>query len=232
MENAHESDASTMHVLIAEDDARLGRGIQAALRRWTYTSEWVTDGASALARAKAGDFDVVLLDLGLPKMDGIEVLRLLRQKGIATPVLVITARDALIDRVAGLDSGADDYLVKPFELDELAARLRALHRRVTGSAGALLEVDALALDATAHQATWEGRPLDLSRIEFLLLRTLAERAGRVVMRDFLERVLYGDDGVESNALEVHVHSLRRKLDPDAIRTARGLGYLFVRKKTP
>jgi two-component system response regulator QseB len=221
-----------MHVLIAEDDARLGRGIQAALSRWTYTSEWVTDGASALAKAKTTRYDVVLLDLGLPKIDGIEVLRLLRQANVVTPVLVITARDTLIERVTGLDTGADDYLVKPFELDELAARLRALHRRATGAASALLEVDALALDTAAHQATWEGRPLDLSRIEFLLLRTLAERAGRVVTREFLERVLYGNDGVESNALEVHVHSLRRKMEPDAIKTARGLGYVLVRKRIP
>ncbi|GAA0724017.1 response regulator [Dokdonella soli] len=221
-----------MHVLIVEDDPSLGRGIQTALARWTWTSEWAMDGAAALAMAKSGHFDVILLDLGLPKIDGLEVLRLLRQGGSTTPVLVLTARDTLAARVTGLDSGADDYLIKPFELDELAARLRALHRRTHGSASALLEVDALAIDTVSHQATWEGRPLELSRLEFLLLRTLAERAGRVVTREFLEQALYGSEGVESNALEVHVHSLRRKLQPDAIKTARGLGYLLVRKASP
>lgn len=219
-----------MHVLIVEDDASFGRGIQTALARWSHTSRWVTDGAAALAVAKGGRFDVILLDLGLPKIDGIEVLRLLRQAGLSTPVLVITARDSLVERIAGLDLGADDYLVKPFELDELAARLRALHRRAHGAASAQLEAGALRIDTADNQVTYAGRLLDLSRIEFLLLRTLAERAGRVVTREFLERVLYGDDGVESNALEVHVHSLRRKMAPDAIRTARGLGYLLVRDK--
>jgi len=220
-----------MHVLIVEDDARLGRGVQTALARWTHTSEWVTDGAAALAEARTGQYDVVLLDLGLPKIDGIDVLRRLRQAGVATPVLVLTARDALTERVGGLDAGADDYLVKPFELDELAARLRALHRRAHGVASAVLEVDALAIDTVGRQATWHGVPLELSRLEFLLLRTLAERAGRVVTREFLERVMYGNDGVDSNALEVHVHGLRRKLAPEAIKTARGLGYLLVRGKT-
>ena len=217
-----------MHVLIVEDDSSLGRGIQTALARWTHTSEWATDGAAALAAARSGGFDVILLDLGLPKLDGLDVLRQLRQGGDTTPVLVLTARDTLASRISGLDTGADDYLVKPFELDELAARLRALHRRTHGSASALLEVDALAIDTVGYRATWEGRPLELSRLEFLLLRTLAERAGRVVTRESLEQALYGSEGVESNALEVHVHSLRRKLRPDLIRTARGLGYLLVR----
>jgi len=221
-----------MHVLIVEDDSSLGRGIQTALARWTHTSEWATDGHAALGAAKSGRFDVILLDLGLPGVDGLDVLRQLRQGGDTTPVLVLTARDTLASRVAGLDTGADDYLVKPFELDELAARLRALHRRTHGSASASLEVDALTIDTVGHRASWEGRPLELSRLEFLLLRTLAERAGRVVTREFLEQALYGSEGVESNALEVHVHSLRRKLKPEAIRTARGLGYLFVRGNTP
>ncbi len=218
-----------MHILIAEDDIQLGRGIETALARWTYTSKWVTDGSAALDEAKGGMFDVVLLDLGLPKIDGIEVLRLLRQAGIVTPVLVITARDSLVERVAGLDSGADDYLVKPFELDELAARLRALHRRTHGAASAQLEIGPLVIDTVDNSASYAGRPLDLSRMEFLLLRTLAERAGRVATREFLERVLYGDEGIESNALEVHVHSLRKKMEPDAIKTARGLGYLLRRE---
>lgn len=219
-----------MHVLIVEDDSRLGRGIETALARWTWTSEWLADGAAGLAAAKSGRFDVILLDLGLPKIDGLDVLRLLREARVPTPVLVITARDTLGQRVAGLDSGADDYLVKPFELDELAARLRALHRRAQGVTGAQLEVGALVIDTVGHCAAYAGRPLDLSRVEFLLLRTLAERAGRVVTREFLERVLYGDEGIDSNALEVHVHSLRKKTAPDAIKTARGLGYLMLRER--
>ena len=219
-----------MHVLIVEDDVRLGRGIETALARWMHTSKWVCDGGSALAEAKSGLYDVLMLDLGLPGIDGIDVLRLLRQAGVSTPVLVITARESLAERVAGLDSGADDYLVKPFELDELAARLRALYRRTHGVASAQLEVGSLAIDTVDNQASYAGRPLDLSRLEFLLLRTLAERAGRVVTREFLEHVLYGDEGIESNALEVHVHSLRKKMEPGAIRTSRGLGYLLARER--
>jgi len=223
---------SPMHVLIVEDDSSLGRGIQTALARWTHTSEWVADGIAALAAAKSTRFDVILLDLGLPGMDGLDVLRALRRAGDKTPVLVLTARDTLASRICGLDTGADDYLVKPFELDELAARLRALHRRTHDSASASLEVDGLSIDTAGHQASFEGRLLDLSRLEFLLLRTLAERAGRVVTREFLEQAMYGSEGVESNALEFHVHSLRRKLRPEAIRTVRGLGYLLVRERTP
>lgn len=217
-----------MHVLIVEDDLRLGRGVETALARWGWTSQWATDGGAGLASAKTGTFDVILLDLGLPKIDGLDLLRRLREARVTTPVLVITARDTLGQRVAGLDSGADDYLVKPFELDELAARLRALHRRAQGRTGAQLEVGSLLVDTEGRCATYAGRPLDLSRIEFLLLCTLAERAGRVVTREFLERVLYGDEGIDSNALEVHVHSLRKKTAPEVIKTARGLGYLMLR----
>jgi two-component system response regulator QseB len=220
-----------MHALIVEDDLALGRGIQTALERWTYTSEWATDGATALALAKSRHFDVILLDLSLPGIDGLDVLRQLRRAGLSSPVLVITAREALGDRVSGLDAGADDYLVKPFELDELAARLRALHRRAHGVAQANIEVGKLAIDTLTHEARYDGEPLNLSRIEFLLLRTLAERAGRVVMREFLERVLYGGEGIESNALEVHVHSLRKKTEAGIIRTARGLGYVLTQECT-
>ncbi len=209
-----------MHVLVVEDDALLGQGIEEALRRWSHTSIWVRDGAAALAAARAGAFDIVVLDLGLPKIDGTEVLKALRRDKITIPVLVVTARDTLPDRIGGLDAGADDYLVKPFHLDELAARLRALHRRANG----------LTLDTVAFEANYAGRLLELSRTEFLLLRALAERAGRVVTREALEQAMYGNGGVESNALEVHVHALRRKLSVEAIRTVRGLGYLLVREK--
>src|SRR6476646_6839979 len=183
-----------MHVLIVEDNPVLGRGIETALARWSHTSEWAHDGDAGLALALATSFDLVLLDLGLPRRDGLDVLREMRRRGLQTPVIVITARDDIGDRVGGLDAGADDYLVKPFHLDELAARLRALHRRAHGLAHRLIEVGPL----------------------------------RVVTRAALEQAMYGTGGVESNALEVHIHALRRKLAPEAIRTVRGLGYLLVR----
>ena len=216
-----------MHVLIVEDDASLGRGLEVAIRRWGHTSEWARDGARALALARAVPFDMMLLDLGLPRLDGRDVLDGMRREGIALPVIVITARDTLDDRIEGLDLGADDYLAKPFELKELAARMRSVLRRVSRSGTANLEVGRLSLDTRSREATFGGAPLALSRLEYLLLQTLAERAGRVVARDFLERVLYGERGVESNALEVHVHGLRRKTDADLIRTARGIGYVLV-----
>ena len=221
-----------MHVLLVEDDALLGSGIEAALTRWSHTSAWVRDGAAALATARSDRFDLVLLDLGLPRVhgqqvDGLDVLKALRRERIQLPVLIITARDGLPDRIGGLDAGADDYLVKPFHLDELAARLRALHRRANGLAGHVIEAGALAIDVHNQEAHYAERRLDLSRTEFALLGALAERAGRVVARAVLERAMYGDEGVVSNALEVHVHALRRKLAADAIRTVRGLGYLLV-----
>ncbi|MEO5559635.1 MAG: response regulator [Dokdonella sp.] len=223
-----------MHVLVIEDDALIGQGIQDALTRWSHTSDWVRDGAAALAAARAGTFDVAVLDLGLPPvnglaLDGIGVLNALRRDGIGLPVLIVTARDTVSDRIGGLDAGADDYLVKPFHLDELAARLRALHRRANGLAHGLVEAGSLTLDTTTFEGSYAGQRLDLSRTEFLLLRALAERAGRVVLRATLEQALYGNDGVESNALEVHVHALRRKLSPEAILTVRGLGYLLVKR---
>lgn len=224
-----------MHVLVVEDDTLLGQGIQDALARWSHTSDWVRDGAAAIAAARAGIFDIAVLDLGLPcvnglRLDGIGVLNALRRDGIRLPILIVTARDTVSDRITGLDAGADDYLVKPFHLDELAARLRALHRRANGLAHGLVEAGALTLDTTTFEGSYAGQRLDLSRTEFLLLRALAERAGRVVLRATLEQALYGNNGVESNALEVHVHALRRKLSPEAIRTVRGLGYLLVREK--
>lgn len=218
-----------MHVLIVEDNPVLGRGIETALSRWSHSSEWARDGDAALALALSTPFDLVLLDLGLPRRDGLDVLREMRKRGVQTPVIVITARDDIGDRVGGLDAGADDYLVKPFHLDELAARLRALHRRAHGLAHRLIEVGGLRLDTMSTEANYRDHPLDLSRMEFVVLRALAESAGRVVTRAALEQAMYGTGGVESNALEVHIHALRRKLAPEAIRTVRGLGYLLVRE---
>jgi DNA-binding response OmpR family regulator len=218
-----------MHVLIIEDNPVLGRGIETALARWSHTSEWARDGDAGLTLALVTAFDLVLLDLGLPRRNGLDVLREMRRHGVQTPVIVITARDDIGDRVGGLDAGADDYLVKPFHLDELSARLRALHRRAHGLAHRLIEVGGLRLDTMSSEASYRENPLDLSRMEFLVLRALAERAGRVVTRTALEQAMYGTGGVESNALEVHIHALRRKLAPSAIRTVRGLGYLLVRE---
>ena len=216
-----------MHVLIVEDDAQLGRGLEVAIKRWGDTSEWVRDGVEALSVAKTVPFDLVVLDLGLPRLTGIDVLKSLKRDGVSVAVIIITARDALDDRINGLDLGADDYLIKPFALEELAARMRSVRRRVTKTDTSNIEVGRLALDTRAREARFDGAVLALSRLEFALLQTLAERAGRVVARDFLERVLYGKDGVDSNALEVHVHSLRKKTDADMIRTARGLGYVLT-----
>jgi two-component system response regulator QseB len=219
-----------MHVLIVEDDPLLVRGMRDALGRWSHSCTCVGDATGAMAAARGGRYDAILLDLGLATGDGLDVLARLRREGDRTPVLITTARDGLHDRIAGLDAGADDYLVKPFHLDELAARLRAIHRRARGLARPLVEAGPLVLDANAGEATLHGSRLQLSRAEFALLCALAERAGRMVPRAALERALYGDGGVGSNALEVHVHSVRRKLPAGAIRTIRGFGYMLVREE--
>ena len=218
-----------MHVLLVEDDIPLGQAIQMALVRWNHTSVWVRDGESALAAARGSAFDLLVLDLGLPRIEGLEVLKTLRAERNPVPVLIITARDALTERVRGLDAGADDYLNKPFHLEELAARMRALHRRSLGQSQNLIVVGSLCVDPLSVQVTFEGRAIELSRGEFVLLRVLAERAGRAVSREALTQAVYGaEGGVESNMLEVHIHSLRRKLSSNIIRTVRGLGYLLVK----
>lgn len=223
-----------MHVLIVEDDAVLGRGLEAAIRRWGDTSEWSRDGAHAFELARTVPFDMILLDLGLPRLNGLDFLKGLHRESISVSVIVITARDALDDRVRGLDLGADDYLTKPFDLEELAARMRSVRRRVAkaGGTAADLEAGPVSIDSRSREARYRGELLALSRQEYLLLQTLAERAGRVVARDFLERVLYGTAGVESNALEVHIHALRKKTSPDLIRTVRGLGYVLNEPSAP
>ena len=214
-----------MRLLLVEDDAMIGAAAQEGLRREGHAVDWVTDGARAQAALANGVYDAMLLDLGLPKRDGLSVLRDVRGKGSDLPVIVITARDAVADRIAGLDAGADDYLVKPFDLDELAARLRAVARRRAGRAAAVLHVGDLELDTAARRARWKGREVALSAREFALVETLAERPGAYFSRAQLEDRLYGwGEEVGSNAVEVHIHALRRKLDPSVIRTVRGLGY--------
>ncbi|MDX5446391.1 MAG: response regulator [Zoogloeaceae bacterium] len=215
-----------MRILLVEDDADLGEGILVALKPEHYTVDWMRDGRSALHALQSESFDIAILDLGLPRMDGTEVLRALRAAGNPVPVLVLTARDATGDRIAGLDAGADDYLVKPFDVAELKARLRALLRRSFNRPTPLLEYRDIVLDPAGQSVTYHGKPVPLPRKEFLLLHELLSQPGRVLTRDRLQQVLYGwDEEVESNALEVHVHHLRRKFFPELIRTLRGIGYM-------
>lgn len=215
-----------MRVLLAEDDTLLGEGIQTALRRALMTVDWVQDGVAALAALRQEPFDAAVMDLGLPRLDGTAVIRDARRAGVRTPILALTARDQVSDRVQGLELGADDYMGKPFDTDELVARIRALHRRSSGQNSIRLEHGALVLDPAAHLATYEGRLLDLPRREFALLQLLLENAGRVVSREAAQQRLYGwNEDRDSNALDVHVHHLRRKTYPGLIRTVRGVGFL-------
>ena len=215
-----------MRLLLVEDDELLGGGIEDALTRAGYALEWVRSGPLALAALDQGGFDSAVLDLGLPGLDGLEVLRRARAAGCSTPILVLSARDAVAQRVAGLDAGADDYLVKPFDVDELLARVRVLQRRARGATSNVLEHGGLRLDPSALSVTHEGRPVALQRREFMLLHKLLAAPGQVLTRAQLEESLYGWDGsVESNALDVHVHNLRKKLYPGVIRTVRGIGYV-------
>lgn len=216
-----------MRILLAEDDPVLGDGLRTGLAQAGFTVDWVRDGTAAEHALVCEAFALLILDLGLPGRDGLTVLRRLRQRGASLPVLILTARDATEVKVAGLDAGADDYLVKPIDLDELAARVRALLRRAGGRAEPLLEVGDIRLDPAARTVDIAGRPVNLSGREFSILQLLLENAGRVIRRSQLEASLYGwGEGLESNALEVHIHHLRRKLGNERIRTLRGVGYLF------
>jgi DNA-binding response OmpR family regulator len=218
-----------MRILLVEDDKLLGDGIQTGLKQAGFSVDWVQDGALGAAALESEDFAAVVLDLGLPKLSGLELLRRLRTRGNRVPVLILTAQDAIEDRIKGLDSGADDYVVKPFDLDELAARLRAVTRRGRGEANSLLHVGELELDPAVHRARFRGQPVVLTAREFSLLHELMLHAGRVLSREQLEQRLYAwGDEVESNAIEVHVHHLRRKLAPELVRTIRGVGYMMPR----
>jgi two-component system response regulator QseB len=221
-----ENDRNDMRILLVEDDRALGEGIRTALRPEGYTVDWLQDGASALHALNHESFELAILDLGLPRLDGLEVLKRLRAAANPVPVLVLTARDATGDRIAGLDAGADDYLVKPFDVAELKARLRALLRRSFNRPEPSLEYRGILLDPVNQQVSYQGTPINLPRKEFVLLHELIAQPGRVLTRDRLQQVLYGwDEEVESNALEVHIHHLRKKFFPELIRTVRGVGYL-------
>jgi len=214
-----------MRILLVEDDMSLGEGIRTALRRATYSVDWLKDGVSALAAIKEGGIDLVVLDLGLPHMDGLEVIRQARRTGDNLPILVLSARERASDRALGLDTGADDYLGKPFDTNELLARVRALIRRTQGRADPMVRLGNLALDPATLLVIWRGKRLDLPRREFALLQLLMENKGRPISRESAQRRLYGwDEDVASNAVDVHVHALRKKLHPELIRTLRGVGY--------
>jgi DNA-binding response OmpR family regulator len=218
-----------MRILLVEDDAMIGQGLQTALRQGNFAVDWLSDGKSAAAALRSSPFDLVLLDLGLPQQDGLEVLRDLRRRSDATPVIIVTARDDIRNRVAGLDAGADDYIVKPFDLDEMMARIRSVLRRSAGRGDPVIQHGELRLDPVTRQVDRNGVPANLSAHEYAVLEALLQRPGAVLSRSQLEDRLYGwDEAIASNAVEVYVHGLRRKLGSDAVRTVRGVGY-FVPK---
>jgi DNA-binding response OmpR family regulator len=221
--------AELMRILLAEDDEMLGDGLRAGLRQQGFLVDWVRDGNAAERELTSGDYAAAVLDLGLPFKDGLEVLKTLRERKINTPVLVLTARDGVPDRIQGLDLGADDYVVKPVDLFELGARLRSLVRRSHGHIQGALRCGTVALDPAAHQVTIGGELVNLATREFDLLHALMLNAGRVMSREQLEQQLYSwGYEVESNTIEVHIHHLRRKLGAELIQTIRGVGYTMAR----
>ena len=218
-----------MRLLLVEDDAMIGAAAQQGLRQEGHTVDWVRDGREAEVALIDRVHDVVLLDLGLPRRDDLSLLREWRARGADVPVVIITARDAVADRIAGLDAGADDYLVKPFDLDELSARVRAVVRRRAGRSDSVLRVGELEIDSATRRVRWKGEEVALSAREYALLEALADRPGAYLTRGQLEERLYGwDEEIASNAVEVHIHALRRKLDAALIKNVRGLGYTLVR----
>jgi two-component system OmpR family response regulator/two-component system response regulator QseB len=220
-----------MRILLAEDDAMLGDGLRAGLRQQGFQVDWVRDGLAAEREISTGDYQAAVLDLGLPLKDGMDVLQAIRCKKIATPVLVLTARDAVPDRIKGLDLGADDYVLKPVDLYELGARLRSLVRRAHGQIQELLTCDAVQMNPASREVTFEGQLVTLSTREYDLLHALMLAVGRIMSREQLEQQLYSwGHEVESNAIEVHIHHLRKKLKPELIQTVRGIGYTLMRPK--
>ena len=218
-----------MRLLLVEDDPMIGETVLDVLRAEHFAVDWVKDGNMADTALRTEHYDLVLLDLGLPKRDGLDVLKALRQRKDSTPVLVVTARDAVADRIKGLDAGADDYVLKPYDIDELLARIRALTRRSTGRAEPVLEAHGLRLNPATHEATRDGQPVTLSGREWAVLEALMARPGVVFSRTQLEEKLYSwKDDVSSNAVEVYIHGLRKKLGAELIQNVRGLGYVIPR----
>jgi two-component system response regulator QseB len=222
-----------MRVLLVEDDDLLGDGVRNGLIQYGYTVDWVKDGQSAKQAIlnKSETFDFVVLDIGLPKLSGLDVLKAMRSNNIATPVVILTAKDSIEDQIIGLDAGADDYIAKPFDLDALCARMRALQRRTTSRAEPILTYDTISLDPASHTVHVNDELINISRREFALLQKLLENQGRVLSREHLTSSLYGwGDDVDSNALEVHIHNLRKKFGTKLIRTIRGVGYMVDKEK--
>lgn len=220
-----------MRVLLAEDDQLLGEGLSTGLQKLGYTVDWVRDGVAAEQAMATEHLDALILDLGLPRQDGLEVLRKLRSSNNDLPVLVLTARDTVEDRITGLDHGADDYLIKPFDLMEVAARLRSITRRRAGRAAAVVEHGGLMVDPAARTVVQDGESITLGSSEFAVLEALLNNCGRVLSREQLEESLYGwEEGVESNAMEVYIHHLRKKLGKELIHTVRGVGYTIPKFK--
>ncbi|MBS1134020.1 MAG: DNA-binding response regulator [Burkholderiaceae bacterium] len=217
-----------MRILLVEDDAMIGESVADGLKAEGYAVDWVRDGKEAEVAVSATPYSLVVLDLGLPRRDGIDVLKGIRERRIDVPVLVMTARDTVRDRIKGLDAGADDYLIKPFDLDELTARARALMRRAAGRSEPVIERGPLSINPATREVTWRGESMSLSAREYALLAALAERPGVVLSRAQLEEKLYGwNESVGSNAVEVHIHNVRKKLGEDVIRNVRGLGYTLA-----
>ena len=219
-----------MRLLLVEDDTMIGESVRKGMQQDGFAVDWVQDGRAAELALETNSYDTLLLDLGLPRKDGLEVLASLRRRGNSIPVLVLTARDAVADRVKGLDAGADDYLVKPFDLEELAARIRALLRRKAGRAEPVIQLGNLILNPATREVSLDGKPVSLSAREFGLLLALLERPGIVLSRAQIEQKLYGwGQEVESNTVEVYVHALRRKLGAHFIRNVRGVGYMVPKQ---
>ncbi len=219
-----------MRLLLVEDDVMIGESVRLGLRQDGFVVDWVQDGKAAELALSSEDYALVLLDLGLPKKNGIDVLKHLRASRNGIPVLVLTARDSVADRVIGLDGGADDYLVKPFDLDELAARVRALLRRQSGRAESVVRYGELVLNPATHQVHLGEKEITLSAKEFSVLHALVNRPGAILSRGQIEQHLYGwNEEIESNAIEVHIHNLRKKLGSDLIRNVRGVGYVIAKR---
>ena len=219
-----------MRILLVEDDALLGDGVCAGLRRENNSVDWVKNGETALIAIAETQYDCIILDLGLPRISGLDVLKHMRKSNNVTPVMILTAQDDISDRVNGLDAGADDYLVKPFEFAELCARIRALTRRTRGTASETIQYKGIIINTTAHSVEYEGQAITLSRREFALLIELITNQGRVLSRHTLEQKLYSwGDEIESNTIEVYIHHLRKKFYTELIKTVRGIGYIVAKE---
>lgn len=219
-----------MRILLVEDDELLGDAVKTGLIQFGYIVDWLKNGETAKNIIKTDSFDLIILDLSLPKVSGMTLLQIIRQANIQTPIIILTARESIDDRIRGLDSGADDYITKPFDLDELGARVRALTRRSQGRADAVLHYENITIDLAAHSVLVDGQPINVPRREFALLQKLIESSGQVLSREQLMQSMYSwDEEVDSNALEVHIHNLRKKLNANFIRTIRGVGYLVDKR---